>query len=158
MTPASDIWSELPYAGWRRTLATLHLWTQVVGKVRLSLTPWLNRSWQVPLYVTARGLATGPVPFGHEVFEVEFDFVAPRLQVRTGQGLRRSFPLESQSVADFYGRALDLFAAAGVSVSINESPTEVPEPVPFPSTASMRITMPQRRIASGARSCRWTGY
>ncbi len=71
----ADIWPDLSYPSWRTTVATLHLWTQIIGKIRLSLTPWVNHGWQVPLYVTARGLGTGPVPFGHEIFEAEFDFI-----------------------------------------------------------------------------------
>src|SRR6478736_2579229 len=104
----SDTWPELDYPRWRSTAATLQLWTQVIGKVRLSLTPWVNHSWQVPLYVTARGLGTGPVPFGKEIFEVEFDLVSHRLQIRTSQGAERTFALGPQTVADFYFRVLDL--------------------------------------------------
>jgi hypothetical protein len=131
MTGNADIWPELSYPLWRATIGTLQLWTQIVGKIRLSLTPWINHSWQVPLYITARGLGTGPVPLGHEIFEMEFDFIGHRLLVRTSQGQERGFPLEPQSVADFYSRTLDLLGAVGISVSINESPNEVPEPVLF---------------------------
>jgi Family of unknown function (DUF5996) len=127
------IWPDLSYPSWRTTVATLQLWTQIVGKIRLSLTPWINHSWQVPLYVTARGLGTGPVPFGKEVFEVEFDFTSHCLQVRTSQGADRRFALEPQSVADFYFRVLDLLSAIGVSVSINDLPNEVADPVRFSS-------------------------
>ncbi len=88
------VWPDLPYSGWHQTAATLHLWTQIVGKVRLSLTPWVNHSWQVPLYVTPRGLGTSPIPFGTEVVEIEFDFISHRLRARTtnarsGAGRRR---------------------------------------------------------------------
>ena len=82
-----------PMAQWRETLATLHLWTQIVGKIRLTLTPWLNHGWQAPLYVTARGLGTSPIPIGAEIFEIEFDFVGHRLMVRTSRGAERSLPL-----------------------------------------------------------------
>jgi hypothetical protein len=127
----ADIWPELSYPGWRTTVATLHLWTQIIGKVRLSLTPWINHGWQVPLYVTARGLATGPVPFGREIFEVEFDFIAHCLQIRTSQGAERKLALEPRSVADFYVRVLELLREVGVSVSINEVPSELVDPVVF---------------------------
>ena len=127
------MWAELSYPSWRTTVATLHLWTQIIGKVRLSLTPWLNHSWQVPLYVTVRGLATGPVPFGQEIFEVEFDFIGHRLQIRTSQGAEREFALEPQSVADFYFRVLGILKDIGVSVSIYESPSEVADPIVFSS-------------------------
>lgn len=126
-----DTWPELSYPSWRATVATLHMWTQVIGKVRLSLTPWVNHSWQVPLYVTARGLGTGPVPFGHEIFEAEFDFVGHYLQIRTSLGAERHLALAPQSVADFYSRVLDLLNGIRVSVSINETPSEVPDPVAF---------------------------
>ena len=79
MDDAVTVWPDLPYASWRDTAATLHLWTQIVGKVRLSLTPWLNHGWQVPLYVTARGLGTSPIPVGNEILEIEFDFISHRL-------------------------------------------------------------------------------
>ena len=88
------VWPDLPYAGWRETAATLQLWTQIVGKVRLTLTPWLNHGWQVPLYVTARGLGTSPIPVGSEIFEMEFDFIAHRLVARTSPGEMRELSLE----------------------------------------------------------------
>ena len=95
-------WPELSYPEWRDTAATLQLWTQIVGKVRLALSPWLNHGWQVPLYVTARGLGTSPIPVGHEILEIEFDFIAHRLHMRTSRGDERDLPLQPQSVADFY--------------------------------------------------------
>ena len=109
MTRTDDfdpIWPDLSYSSWAETLATLHMWTQIVGKIRLTLTPWLNHSWQTPLYVTARGLGTSPIPIGNEIFEIEFDFVAHRLAVRTSRGAERFLPLKAQSVADFYGATL----------------------------------------------------
>ena len=125
------VWPELPYGAWRGTAATLQLWTQIVGKVRLSLTPWLNHSWQVALYVTARGLGTSPIPFGNEILEIELDFISHRLLARTSQGEEQTLALEPQSVADFYSRVVDLLSAVGVSVSINEMPCEVPDPIRF---------------------------
>jgi hypothetical protein len=88
--------------------ATPQLWTQIVGKIRLTLTPWLNHSWQVPLYVSARGLGTSPIPVGNEILEIEFDFISQRLVVRTSQGEERALPLEPHSVAEFYRRVIDL--------------------------------------------------
>jgi uncharacterized protein DUF5996 len=126
------VWPELPYSIWHETAATLHLWTQIIGKVRLSLTPWVNHSWQVPLYVTARGLGTSPIPFGTEVVEVEFDFIDHRLLAWTSRGDERAFALEQQSVADFYLRAIELLRQVGVPVSINDLPCELPDPVRFP--------------------------
>src|SRR5882724_6780864 len=125
------VWPDLPYPAWRGTAATLQLWTQIVGKIRLSLTPWLNHSWQVALYVTARGLGTSPIPFGNEILEIELDFISHRLLARTSQGEERTLALEPQSVAEFYSRVVELLSAVGVSVSINELPCEVPDPIRF---------------------------
>ncbi len=127
----ADVWPDLSYPSWRTTMATLHMWTQIVGKLRLSLTPWVNHSWQVPLYVTARGLGSGPVPFGQENFDAEFDFIGHSLLIRTSKGAEQKLALKPQSVADFYFQVLDLLQSVGVSVSINELPSEVADPVEF---------------------------
>jgi hypothetical protein len=131
MDGADPIWPDLPYSAWSETLATLHLWTQIVGKIRLTLTPWLNHSWQATLYVTARGLGTSPIPVGTEILEIEFDFVGHRLMVRTSRGAERFLPLQPQSVADFYRATLDLLAGMGATVAIRETPNEVPNPIRF---------------------------
>ena len=131
MDSADAIWPDLSYSAWSETLATLHLWTQIVGKIRLSLTPWLNHSWQTPLYVTARGLGTSPIPIGTEIFEIEFDFVGHRLNVRTSRGGERSLPLKAQAVADFFFATIDLLADVGVAVAIKETPNEIPNPIRF---------------------------
>ncbi len=133
MQAEREPWPELSYPAWRDTLASLHLWTQVVGKVRLSLTPWVNHSWHVPLYVSARGLATSPMPVPqHELLELEFDFVRHRLHGRSSRGEEGSFGLEPQTVADFYARVRALLAELGCAVRINELPCEIPDPIPFP--------------------------
>lgn len=124
-------WPELSYPAWRDTAATLQLWTQIVGKVRLALTPWLNHGWHVPLYVSARGLTTSPVPVGREILEIEFDFIAHRLLVRTSRGDERMLPLRPQSVAAFYADLFGLLGEMGIKVSINEMPNEVQNPIPF---------------------------
>jgi hypothetical protein len=131
MHGADAIWPDLDYAKWRETIASLHLWTQIVGKIRLTLTPWLNHGWQAPLYVTARGLGTSPIPHGAEIFEIEFDFVVHRLNVRTSRGDERSLPLRPQSVADFYRATIDLLGGLGIAVAISETPNEVPNPIRF---------------------------
>jgi hypothetical protein len=131
MNDADPIWPDLSYSDWSDTLATLQLWTQIVGKIRLTLTPWLNHSWQTPLYVTARGLGTSPIPIGVEIFDIEFDFIAHRLNVRTSRGAERSLPLKAQSVADFYHATLDLLNGVGVPVAIKETTNEVPNPIRF---------------------------
>jgi len=131
MDDAVTLWPDLPYNGWRETAATLQLWTQIVGKVRLTLTPWLNHGWQVPLYVTARGLGTSPIPAGSEILEIEFDFISHRLIVRTSRGENPDLPLEQQTVADFYRCVIDLLNSIGVAVAIHEMPNEVPNPIRF---------------------------
>ena len=131
MERAAPVWPELSYAAWHDTAETLQLWTQVVGKVRLSLTPWLNHSWHVPLYVTARGLGTSPIPIGDELLEIEFDFIRHRLALHTSRGDERTLRLEPQTVADFHRRVLDLLHELGISVAINEMPNELPDPTPF---------------------------
>jgi hypothetical protein len=125
------VWPELYYPQWRDTLATLQLWTQIVGKLRLSLTPWLNHSWHVPLYVTARGLGTSPIPYGSDVLEFEFDFLSHRLMARSSLGRERLIALEPQSVADFYARLMGLLRELGVTVSLNQLPCELPSPIRF---------------------------
>jgi len=125
------IWPELTYATWSDTAATLHLWTQIIGKVRLALTPWVNHSWQVPLYVTARGLGTSPVPLGNEIFEIEFDFIGHRLVARISQGGEGSFPLEPLAVAEFYEKAMRLLNGLGIAVAVSDMPSEIPNPIRF---------------------------
>jgi hypothetical protein len=131
MDGAATVWPDLPYPLWRDTAATLQLWTQIVGKVRLALTPWVNHSWQVPLYVGARGLGTSAIPIGNEILEIEFDFISHRLVARTSLGEERPLPLEPQPVAEFYRRVFDLLSGIGVAVTINEMPNEVPNPIRF---------------------------
>jgi uncharacterized protein DUF5996 len=131
MAHSESSWPGLDYTSWRDTLETLHRWTQVVGKVRLALTPWLNHGWQVALYVSARGLSTSPIPAGNEIFEIDFDFIAQRLLIRTSRGDERSLALEPQSVAHFYRQVMEALHELGIRVEINEMPNEVPDPVPF---------------------------
>ena len=125
MSDTQATWPELAYAQWRDTALTLQLWTQIIGKVRLQLTPWLNHSWQVPFYVTARGLGTSPMAFGEEALEIEFDFLSHRLVARTSRGEERALPLRPQSVADFHAAALAMLRGLGIRVAINEIPNEI---------------------------------
>lgn len=131
MSTTEALWPELDYRNWRDTAVTLQLWTQIVGKVRLSLTPWLNHSWQVPLYVTSRGLGTLPVPAGREILEMEFDFIAHRLWIRTSVGAERFLLLTRQSVAEFYRQLMSQLHELGIAASIHEMPNEVSDPIPF---------------------------
>src|ERR1041384_2821847 len=102
----NDRWPELPYAAWKDTRDTLHLWTQIVGKVRLALSPWLNHSWHVTLYVTAHGLTTSPIPYQNRSFEIELDFIEHQLVIRSSDGRTGGFTLQPQSVAMFYRHLL----------------------------------------------------
>jgi hypothetical protein len=131
-------WPELAYAKWRDTAITLQLWTQIVGKVRLALAPWLNHSWQVPLYVTSRGLGTSPIPAGREILEMEFDFIGHRLAVRTSRGAERVLALAPQSVAEFYQRVMTILSELGIVLSIHDMPSEMPDPIPFSTDYSHR--------------------
>ncbi len=124
-------WPELPTAAWRETYATLHLWTQIVGKIRLARTPWLNHSWHVTLYVTARGLTTSAIPDGMRSFQIEFDFIDYQLRISTSDGASRQFGLAGKSVAGFYAAIMAELAALGIEIAIDEMPNELPDPIRF---------------------------
>src|SRR3984893_1106045 len=124
-------WPELPVATWRDTYSTLHLWTQIVGKIRLSRAPWLNHSWHVTLYVTARGLTTSPIPDGARTFQIDVDFIDHALRISTSDGAMRQFALPGQSVASFYASVMAALAELGIHLVIDEMPNELPEPVRF---------------------------
>ena len=124
-------WPELPTAAWRETYETLHLWTQVVGKVRLARTPWLNHSWHVALYVTARGLTSSPIPDGVRTFQIDFDLIDHILRISTSDGARRQLALAGQSVASFYSAVMADLTELGIDITIDEMPNELPEPIRF---------------------------
>jgi uncharacterized protein DUF5996 len=126
-----ECWPRLPLAEWRDTCATLHLWTQIVGKVRLALTPLVNHWWNVPLYVGARGLTTSAIPYRGRAFEVRFDFLGHALVLETSEGTERTMPLQSRSVADFHRAFMEMLRAAGIDVTIRNMPAEIPDPIPF---------------------------
>src|SRR5215212_8507540 len=100
-------WPSLPLEGWKDTYATLHMWTQIVGKVRTAKAPWQNHSWHTTLYLTARGLSTSPIPYESRTFEIEFDFIAHQLEIRTSDGQTRQIPLTAQPVAAFYVQVME---------------------------------------------------
>lgn len=129
---AAADWPELPFGEWADTLETVHMWTQVIGKVRMELSPWSNHSWSVPLYLTSRGLSTSPIPYGGRTFEIEFDFVEHRLPIRTSDGQARDVSLEPKSVARFYHEVLDALRSLGIDVTIHTLPNEIEDPIPFP--------------------------
>ena len=127
MSANPDRWPELPYAAWADTAATLQLWTQIVGKIRLARTPWLNHSWHVALYVTARGLTTGPIPDGARTFQIDFDFVDHVLWLRTSGGDARVLALKPMAVATFYAELMSALEALGLGVAIRTMPCEIPD-------------------------------
>lgn len=129
--PQTAPWPALPWNAWEPTATTLHMWTQIVGKTRLSLTPLQNHWWNVPLYLTARGLSTSAMPFHDLLLDIEFDFVSHDLHFRLSSGATLSIPLRSQSVADFYREYLNCLRALGVSVPLNPMPVELKAPIRF---------------------------
>jgi len=129
MTPVP--WPELPTAAWRETYATLHLWTQIAGKIRLVRSPWLNHSWHVALYVTARGLTTSPIPDGARTFQIDFDFIDHVLLISTSDGAQRQLALAGLSVAGFYAAVMAQLAELGIDIAIDDMPSELPDPIRF---------------------------
>jgi Family of unknown function (DUF5996) len=121
----STSWPELSYPGGRETFATLHLWTQVIGKIRLALTPWLNHSWHVPLYITARGMTSSLIRHGERFFELEFDFTHHVLHIEVSDGASRQLRLQPRSVADFYAAVMQALSELGLAVRIDELPCEI---------------------------------
>jgi Family of unknown function (DUF5996) len=130
-TDNDAVWPALPYADWEQTLTTVHMWTQIVGKVKLELTPFLNEWWNVTFSVTARGLTTSTIPFGQRVFQVEFDFIDHRLAIHVSDGRSSSTPLVARSVADFFREFMTMLESLGIRVKINTHPVEVDNGIPF---------------------------
>ncbi len=126
-----ECWPSLPLDSWQDTRATLHMYTQIVGKVRLAFTPLVNHWWNVPLYVTASGLTTSRIPYGDTAFELWFDFLRHQLCLETSTGLLKSLPLVPRSVADFYREVMQMLNSAGIEVKIWHMPVEIPDPIPF---------------------------
>jgi Family of unknown function (DUF5996) len=132
-------WPPLRLEEWSDTCTTLHLWTQIVGKIRLAQSPWMNHCWQVTLYVTGRGLSTSPIPHGTRTFELEFDFPADELVLRTSDGATGRIPLRPQSVAAFYRLVVATLGELGLPVKIQKRPNEVADPVPFDQDDRPRV-------------------
>jgi hypothetical protein len=128
---APDPWPSLPLEAWEDTFSTLHRWSQIVGKIRLAQTPWINHSWHVPLYVTARGLSTSRISHGDRAFEIIFDFIDHRLLIQSSDGGDAALPLRPHSVAEFYHELLGTLDRLGLGVSIHGSPNEVEDATPF---------------------------
>lgn len=126
-----ETWPELAFEEWKDTRNTLHLWTQVVGKVKLELCPFLNQWWEVVLFLTARGFTTGPIPWQGESFEVNFDFIDHRLTINVSDGRMQEMTLEPRTVADFYRLFMDTLTSLGIDVAISTLPAELPNAIPF---------------------------
>ena len=131
MANAIDAWPELPLEAWQETYDTLHLWTQIVGKIRKTLTPLINHWWNVTFYVTARGMTTSPIPYQDRTFEMEFDFIDHKLNVRTCDGSTKQLDLAPRTVADFYSNVMSTLHSLGLDVKIHATPDEVANPIPF---------------------------
>jgi Family of unknown function (DUF5996) len=125
----TERWPALPFDAWKDTCETLHMWTQIIGKVRLTLSPFENHWWHVPLYVTARGLTTSPIPFKTSIFEVDFDFIDHNLLIQTSDGTSKAMPLIPRPVADFYQEFMASLRALEIEVTINTLPSEVTNPI-----------------------------
>lgn len=126
-----ECWPSLPLDSWKDTCDTLHMWTQMVGKVRLALTPLVNHWWNVPLYVSARGLTTSPIPYGERSFELRFDFLKHQLLLETSDGALKSLPLAPMSVADFYQEFMNMLQGEDINIKIWRMPVEIQNPIPF---------------------------
>ena len=131
MMPTQDAWPALPLSAWADTYATLHMWTQIVGKIRLALAPRVNHWWHVPLYVSARGLTSSAIPYGSRTFEMTFDFIDHQLRLDTCDGNRRTVALAPRTVADFYADVMESVRALQIDVGIWPMPVEVPSPIRF---------------------------
>ena len=126
-----QVWPSLDYAAWHETCATLQLWTQIAGKIRLALGPWINHSWGVTLYVTSRGLTTSLIPYGTRAFEIEFDFIRHQLGISNAEGDERAIRLQPQSVASFYREVMSKLRELAIEVQIGMRPNETLEAIPF---------------------------
>jgi hypothetical protein len=132
-------WPPLPDTLWDDTLATLHLWTQIAGKIRLAQTPWVNHGWHVALYVTTRGLTTSPIPYGARTFQIDFDLVFHQLLLQTSDGRTVGFALDAQPIAVFYARVMESLRRLDVHVTIHPRPNELPDPVRFDEDTRPRV-------------------
>ncbi len=130
-TRQPEPWPALPLEEWKDTYATLHMWTQIVGKIRMALSPQINHYWGVPLYVTSRGLTTSPIPYRDEEFEIQFDFFDHQLVIQTTDGRGKTIGLSPRSVAEFYGEVMAALRSLGMEVKIWTMPVEIPNPMRF---------------------------
>src|SRR5262245_28983406 len=151
-------WPALPLDEWLDTYSTLHICMQIVGKIRLALTPHVNHWWQVPLYVTASGLTTSPISYQSRVFQIDFDFVHHNLHICTEDGARRTLVLEPRSVADFYFALMTALRELDIQVSIWTVPVEVAERIPLNKTPSTPVMTQSMSSASSVSWSKQTAY
>lgn len=126
-----ELWPPLPYCEWKETLETLHMWMQIVGKVKLALAPFINQWWEVVFYITARGMTTGRIPYNNEIFQIDFDFISHNMSIYKSNNRSKTIPLHARSVADFYKEFIEKLAALGIHTKIIPVPVEVLNPIPF---------------------------
>jgi len=126
-----EAWPSLPLQEWKDTYATLHMWSQIVGKIRLTLSPPVNHFWHSTMYVTSRGLTTSPIPYGNRTFEIDFDFIDHALIIKTSEGSIRTLILAPRPVAEFYSELMAMLRSLGIEVEIRARPDEVADPIPF---------------------------
>ena len=151
-TSPHEDWPNLPVTAWDETRATLHMWTQIIGKIRLAQAPMINHWWQVPLYVTSRGLTTSPMPHGARIFQIDLDFVEHGLRISVDDGRQETFVLQPRSVADFYAELMGRMRALGLDVRIWTMPVEIAHPIRFED--DLRVTIQAlgwRNVMSGKR-------
>jgi hypothetical protein len=144
MATSSEHWPPLEFAEWKNTCATLHMWTQVIGKIRLVLAPWTNHSWHVTLYLTARGLTTSPIPHGSQTFEIRFDFIDHEARILKNDGAIRIIKLQPQTVKKFYEVVMNEMNALELPVTINTTPNEITDAIPFERDEIHRAYNPEQ--------------
>jgi hypothetical protein len=143
MSKRNSAWPDLPYQDWKDTYATMHMWSQIVGKIRMESSPWMNHSWHVTLYVTSKGLTTSLIPGRDKPFQIDFDFIGHRLVIQTAEGEERAFALEPGPVSGFYEKVFSRMADLGIDVKIDKMPNEVEKPIPFDEDEEHRSYDPE---------------
>ncbi len=129
--PNEELWPQLPLEAWQDTCSTLHLWSQIIGKIRLAFAPLVNHWWQVPFYMTSRGWTTSPIPYKETIFQIDFDFIDHQIQITTDRGDFRSLELKPRSVSDFYRETIEILHSLGIEVHLWTTPVELQERIPF---------------------------
>ena len=129
--PKEVLWPQLPLEAWQDTCSTLHLWSQIIGKIRLAFAPLVNHWWQVPFYITSRGWTTSPIPNKENIFQIDFDFIDHQIQITTDRGDFRSLELKPRSVSDFYKETMEILHSLGIEVHLWTTPVELSERIPF---------------------------